>query len=73
MGEAKGEPVGEDEFEIVLAAEGRGDVDGLSSMPESFDCSVCGFVVVVDEVAEDDTDFKDVVNDSGLLCCCCCC
>ena len=72
MGEAKGEPVGEDEFEIVLAAEGRGDVDGLSSMPESFDCSVCGFVVV-DEVAEDDTDFKDVVNDSGLLCCCCCC
>ena len=39
-GEANGEATGDDEFEIVLAAEGRGDVEGLNSMPESFDCSV---------------------------------
>jgi len=39
-GDANGDAIGDDEFEIVLAAEGRGDVDGLSSMPESLDCSV---------------------------------
>lgn len=63
IGDAKGEDDGEEEFEIVLA-EGRGEEEGLNSMPESLGCS--GF------------EAESVLNESddvslALSCCCCCC